>query len=192
MSETFCLQWNEFKENITCAFEDIRTCGDFSDVTLACSDGETIEAHKVILATSSPVFQNILRQNKHPHPVIFLKSVNSSDLLPILDFLYKGEAKVFSENLESFLAIADDLKMKGLAGKRNRECLEREDIEEEVQEDENIEGNPGLESSMKELPGQRSRGYLEGEPGEKIEENEDGEGITLHDALDESHDSNAH
>ena len=163
MSETFCLQWNEFKENVASAFEDLGTCGDFSDVTLACSDGETIEAHKVVLAASSPVFQNILRQNKHPHPVIFLRSVNSGDLLPILDFLYKGEARVLSENLESFLAIADELKMKGLAGKRTREFLEREHIEEEIKENENIEENPWLVSSMEELPGQRSRGYQEAE-----------------------------
>ena len=203
MSETLCLQWNEFKENVTSAFEDLRTCGDFSDVTLACSDGETLEAHKMVLAASSPVFQNILRQNKHPHPVIFLRGVKSGDLLPILDFLYKGEARVLSENLESFLAIADELKMKGLAGKRNCEFLERENITnaEEIKENESIERNPSLESSMNELPGQettvivpgqRSRGYLEGEPDKKIGENEAGEENTLHDALDESYDSNAH
>ena len=194
MSETLCLQWNEFKENVTSAFEDLRTCGDFSDVTLACSDGETIEAHKVVHAASSPVFQNILRQNKHPHPVIFLRSVNSGDLLPILDFLYKGEARVLSENLESFLVFADELKMKGLAGKRTREFLEREHIEEEIKENENIEENPWLVSSMEELPGQRSRGYQEAERehDEKIEENKPGEGNTLLDALDDSYDSNAH
>ena len=192
MSETLCLQWNEFKENVTSAFEDLRTCGDFSDVTLACSDGETIEAHKMVLAASSPVFQNILRQNKHPHPVIFFRSVNSGDLLPILDFLYKGEARVLSENLESFLAIADELKMKGLAGKRNREFLEREHIADEVKEYESTKGTPWLESSIEKLPEHRSRTYREGEPDEKIEGNEDGEGNTLHDALDESYDSNAH
>ena len=115
---------------------------------------------KTRLAASSPVFQNILRQNKHPHPVIFLRSVNYGDLVPILDFLYKGEARVLSENLESFLAIADDLKMKELAGKRNREFLEREHIEEEIKGNESIEKNSWLESSMKELPGQRSKSYL--------------------------------
>ena len=193
MSETLCLQWNEFKENVTSAFEDLRTCGDFSDVTLACSDGETIEAHKMVLAASSPVFQNILRQNKHPHPVIFFRSVKSGDLLPILDFLYKGEARVLSENLESFLAIADDLKMKGLAGKRNRDFLEREHIEEEIKGSESIEENSWLESSMKELPGQRSKSYLEGEPDKKIEDFEPSDdGNTLRDALDEAYDSNPH
>ena len=35
----------------------------------------------------------------------------------IVDFLYQGEANVFQENLESFLAIAEELQLKGLMGK---------------------------------------------------------------------------
>ena len=30
-------------------------------------------------------------------------------------FLYHGEANIFQENLESFLALAEDLQMKGMA-----------------------------------------------------------------------------
>ena len=32
---------------------------DFNDVTLVTSDSVTIEAHKVILTTGSPIFRNI-------------------------------------------------------------------------------------------------------------------------------------
>ena len=32
---------------------------DFADGTLACEDGQQIEAHKVILAASSSFFQNL-------------------------------------------------------------------------------------------------------------------------------------
>ena len=39
-----------------------------------------------------------------------------NDLLAILDFLYHGEANVFQENLDSFLAIAEELQLKGLMG----------------------------------------------------------------------------
>ena len=42
--------------------------------------------------------------------------MKSESLLAIVDFLYKGEANVFQENLDSFLAIAEELQLKGLMG----------------------------------------------------------------------------
>ena len=119
MSEKLCLQWNDFKENATSAFGTLREDNDFADVTLACEDGKQFEAHKVILATSSPFFQNILRRNKHTHPLIYMRGLKSEDLAAIIDFLYCGEANVYQENLDSFLAIAEELQLKGLTGKTN-------------------------------------------------------------------------
>ena len=55
MSEKLCLQWNDFQENLNSAFGELRNDKEFSDVTLACEDGTQIEAHKVILASSSPL-----------------------------------------------------------------------------------------------------------------------------------------
>ena len=57
--------------------------------------------------------------NKHTHPLIYMRGVKSDDLTAILDFLYFGEANVFQENLESFLAIAEELELKGLKGNSN-------------------------------------------------------------------------
>ena len=119
MSEKLCLQWNDFKENATSAFGSLREDRDFADVTLACEDGSQFEAHKVILAASSPFFQNILRRNQHVHPLIFMRGLKSEDLAAIIDFLYCGEANVYQENLDSFLAIAEELQLKGLTGKSN-------------------------------------------------------------------------
>ena len=45
--------------------------------------------------------------------------MKSDDLLAIVDFLYRGEANVFQENLDSFLAIAEELQLKGLMGKND-------------------------------------------------------------------------
>ena len=45
--------------------------------------------------------------------------MKSDDLLAIVDFLYCGEANVYQENLDSFLAIAEDLQLKGLTGQAN-------------------------------------------------------------------------
>ena len=113
MSEQLCLQWNDFKENVNSAFGSLRNDREFTDVTLACEDGQQIEAHKVILASSSPFFQKILQNSKHPHPLIYLRGFRSKDLLSILDFLYFGEANVNQEDLDSFLAIAKVIQLTG-------------------------------------------------------------------------------
>ena len=90
-------------------------------ITLACEDGEQLKAHRVILAASSPFFQNLLRKAIHPHPLIFMRGVKYEDLLAIVDFLYCGEANVHQENLESFLAVAEELQVKGLMGEDSEE-----------------------------------------------------------------------
>ena len=67
---------------------------------------------------------DLFGRNKHPHPLIYMRGVKSDDLLAIVDFLYRGEANVFQENLDSFLAIAEELQLKGLMGKANNDELE--------------------------------------------------------------------
>merc|ERR1712129_34305 len=114
--EKLSLKWNEFQENAISAFGTLREDMEFADVTLACEDGQQVEAHKVILASSSPFFLNLLRRNKHPHPLIYMRGLKSEELLVMMDFLYFGEANVYQENLDSFLAVAEGLQLKGLMG----------------------------------------------------------------------------
>ena len=64
MAEKLCLQWNDFKENVNSAFGRLRDDKEFTDVTLACEDGQQMEAHKVILGSSSPFFEKILQRKK--------------------------------------------------------------------------------------------------------------------------------
>ena len=132
MSEKLCLQWNDFQDNVRSAFGNLREGSDFADVTLACEDGHQIEAHKVILAASSPFFQAILQRNKHSHPLIYMRGVKSVDLVAMVDFLYFGEANVYQENLDSFLAIAEELQLKGLKGSDNqKQTNETEELQKE-------------------------------------------------------------
>ena len=85
-------------------------------MTLACEDGQQVEAHKVVLIASSPFFLNILKRNKHSHPLIYMRGVKSENLTAMVDFFYHGEANVFQENLDSFLVLAEELQLKGLRG----------------------------------------------------------------------------
>ena len=119
MVEKLHLQWDDFKDNVNSAFGNLRKDKNFTDVTLACEDGQQMAAHKVILAASSPFFEKILRENKNPHPLIYMRGVKLDELSSIVDFLYFGEATVCQENVDSFLAIAEELQLKGLLRKSN-------------------------------------------------------------------------
>jgi len=112
-SEKFCLRWNDFETNISTAFRELREEKDFFDVTLACDDSQ-IQAHKVILSACSPFFRNVLRRNPHQHPLLYLKGVKYKELLSVLNFMYQGEVNVAQEELNTFLAVAEDLRVKGL------------------------------------------------------------------------------
>ena len=124
MTDKICLQWNDFRENVSSTFNNLRNGKEFADVTLGCEDGQQMEAHKVILAASSPFFAKILQQIKHPHPMIYLKGFQSKDFVSILDYLYFGEANVFQEDLASFLAIAEAIQLKGLTGQTSGDLIE--------------------------------------------------------------------
>ena len=126
MAERLCLKWNDFEENVKSSFGSLRGDSNFNDVTLACEDGQQFEAHKVILASSSPFFQNILKGIKQAHPFLYLRGMKAEDVSAILDFLYFGEANVSQENLESFLAIAEELQLKGLTGQKESKSIKNE------------------------------------------------------------------
>ena len=112
-SEKFCLRWNDFESNISVAFRELREEKDFFDVTLACDDSQ-LQAHKVILSACSPFFRNILRKNPHQHPLLYLKGVKYKELVSVLNFMYMGEVNVAQEELNSFLSVAEELRVKGL------------------------------------------------------------------------------
>ena len=116
MAERLCLRWENFSQTVSSAFGSLRVESDLTDVTLACMNGQQLPAHKVILAASSPTMRNLFRMNSHPHPVIFLPAVEASVVSAVLDYLYFGEANVENAELESFLALADQLGLDGLNG----------------------------------------------------------------------------
>ena len=115
--EKLCLKWNDFEQNISSSFGDLRHDKDFVDVTLVSNDGQQVDLHKVVLASSSPFFEQLLKRSKQSqHPWIFMRGCKFEDLSAVVDFLYFGEANVFQENLDCFLALAGELELKGLSG----------------------------------------------------------------------------
>ena len=112
----FCLKWNDFQTNIRSSYKDLRETIDFSDVTLISEDNQQVEAHRIILSACSPFFMDWLKRSKHSHPIIYMRGIQSRDLTAIMDFIYHGEANVFEDDLEHFLSLAEELKLRGLTG----------------------------------------------------------------------------
>jgi len=115
-SDNFCLRWNDFESNISTSFRELREDSEFFDVTLCCDNGtDIVPAHKVILAACSPLFRKILsRQKNQQNPFLYLKGIKLKELQAVLNFMYHGEVNVAQDSLNNFLAVAEELAVKGL------------------------------------------------------------------------------
>ena len=108
----FNLNYNNFSENIRLSYKAVREQEHFTDVILACDDGE-IRAHQLVLFSGSDFFQTMLPRFKHPNPFIYLKGLKVKDLEFILNFVYYGEISLLEKDLKGVINAAKDLKIKG-------------------------------------------------------------------------------
>ena len=113
MVEQFNLNWKEHGLNISRTIHSLRDDDHLCDITIACEEGLFL-GHKIVLYASSLLFRNILRKHTHPHPLIYLKNVTGRDMASLLDFMYFGEVKLEKEQLSSFSAAAEEMKVLGL------------------------------------------------------------------------------
>ena len=117
-SEKFCLKWNDFQTNIETSYRELRNDMEFADVTLVCEENQKIEAHRIILSSASKTFKDMLKGNTHSHPLIYMRQIRAEDMLSAVDFIYQGEVNIEQERLDDFLALAEELKLKGLSGSK--------------------------------------------------------------------------
>ena len=111
--ENYLLKWNDFDKNLSEGLRSLKSENTFCDVTLACEES-SLEAHRVVLSVCSDFFRGVLTRTSHHHPYLYMKGVRMADMETILHFMYHGEANVALEDLESFLAAANELQIKGL------------------------------------------------------------------------------
>ena len=121
--------WEEFGSSMKESFNELLGNQNFADVTLACEDGQQIEAHKIVLSAGSLFFRNILTKTKHPQPFIYLKGIKKDELKGVMDFLYTGQSTLDKELLESFLEIAQHLQVKGLEINTGTDAVKQEDLD---------------------------------------------------------------
>jgi len=152
-SEKFCLRWNDFESNISSSFRELRDDKELLDVSLACDDSTVVQAHKVILSACSTFFRSVLQKHPHQHPLLYLRGVKYVDLVAVLDFMYHGEVNVKQEELNSFLAVAEDLNVKGLTQNQRSEEPSADDGTKAVKRD--PVKRPFISENSHPSPGQR-------------------------------------
>ncbi|XP_055526004.1 uncharacterized protein LOC129718858 isoform X2 [Wyeomyia smithii] len=119
-SEHYCLRWNNHQSNLLGVFNQLLQDESLVDVTLACSEGASIRAHKVVLSACSSYFQTLFLTHPGRHPIVILKDVRFAELRTLVDFMYKGEVNVEYCQLSELLKTAESLKVKGLAEMTNQ------------------------------------------------------------------------
>ena len=92
---------------------ELRAAQQLEDVTLVVEGGE-LKAHRVVLASCSSFFRRILVSCSHQAPLLYLRGVPKQELASMLDFMYQGEVSIGQDRLAAFLAVAEDLQVKGL------------------------------------------------------------------------------
>ncbi|XP_072940054.1 uncharacterized protein mamo isoform X2 [Epargyreus clarus] len=114
-SEHYCLRWNNHQSNLLGVFSQLLHDESLVDVTLACSEGASIRAHKVVLSACSSYFRSLFVDHPSRHPIVILKDVGLEELRTLVDFMYKGEVNVQYCQLPALLKTAESLQVKGLA-----------------------------------------------------------------------------
>lgn len=114
-SEHYCLRWNNHQNNLLGVFSQLLQDESLVDVTLACAEGHSIRAHKVVLSACSSYFQSLFVDHPGRHPIVILKDVCFSELRTLVEFMYRGEVNVEYCRLSTLLKTAESLKVKGLA-----------------------------------------------------------------------------
>eukprot|EP00092_Neocalanus_flemingeri_P049651 GFUD01057143.1.p1 GENE.GFUD01057143.1~~GFUD01057143.1.p1 ORF type:complete len:138 (-),score=50.44 GFUD01057143.1:145-525(-) len=116
MPDLFHLENSSFSSSLTSSLSSLLATSSLCDCSLICSDGQ-LSAHKVILAATSSFFSSVFSLHHHNHPLIYLRGIKTDQMQAVLGYIYSGGTQVAEEDLASFLAVAEDLKIDGLTRK---------------------------------------------------------------------------
>ena len=83
----YTLKWKDFNYNVKSRVSNVIKEQSFCDVTLVSDDHKPFLAHRCILSSFIPVLRNILFNNPHTQPLIYLRGVNQSYSLSTLERL---------------------------------------------------------------------------------------------------------
>ena len=107
----FAIKWKTFESQLTSNVKGHLTRDEHTDVTLVSDDQIPFSAHKCIVSACSPVLKNILLNDPHPHPLIYMRGVTKVQLETLLEFMYQGKVEVQERNIKKFFELTEELEL---------------------------------------------------------------------------------
>ena len=132
--EKFSLIWNDYNSHLSELMRGMLKRTDLSDVTLVC-DESSFKVHKVVLSACSEVFTEIIKQTPGSNSVIYLRGIPAKQMEILVEFMYLGEAQMYDGQIEDFLNIARDLKIKGTGLSDNNASMENGCMKENLDDE---------------------------------------------------------
>ncbi|KAK2588026.1 hypothetical protein KPH14_004100 [Odynerus spinipes] len=108
------LQWAGHAGYVAERFSGLLARQALVDVTLICEE-QKLRVHKLVLASNSMYFEEILQEDLGQEPIILLRDLNFEILKAMVEFMYCGETTISRENLPSLLTASKVFKVKELA-----------------------------------------------------------------------------
>ena len=111
-TNVYKLKWKHFNINQNSSLNALSNKNKNADVTLVTDDKVAFPAHKFVLSASSPVLKDLLLDNPHPHPIIYLNSIRRLELGSLLQLIYLGKTQIDQIEMETFYENGRDLQIK--------------------------------------------------------------------------------
>ena len=106
--EMHTLTWNRYSDHLREMVNEMMTSSQFADVTLVTDDKQLIRAHRNIISACSPVFKHILNLDSSiANPVIYLRGIQNSEMVSIMQFIYQGQVSFNEERLSELLSFQE-------------------------------------------------------------------------------------
>ena len=107
----------------------LRRNTNFNDVTLVCDDGQKLFANKLVLATSSEYFFDILNTSENVPSTFCFDGTNCAEFNLILDYVYFGQIRINLKDIDRFISLANKFKLHGFYNVENQERGQDEKID---------------------------------------------------------------
>jgi len=114
------IQWQGYTSIFPQMLREMWKESEFTDIALIGDDAndQKILAHKVVLASSSPVFRNLLAPDGVECAIDFaplhVKGIQHCDLKSLLHLIYHGQVDIPKGNFDAFIRATDAVTLNGL------------------------------------------------------------------------------